>query len=147
MRTAARYLHSFWEEPMRHSPVLISLVAASSFAAIAAFGQGAQQSVALTKIDVVKVASGYRASKVLGESVVNDADETIGKVDEIILSAEGKSAFVILSVGSFLAGTKLIAQPYDSMKVINNKLTMPGPQRRPSRFSQSLSTSRGPPFW
>ena len=117
---------------MRHSPVLISLVAASSFAvagvvAPGVFAQGTPQSVALTKIDVVQVANGYRASKVIGENVVNDANETVGKVDDIILSSDGKSAFAVLSVGGFLGvGTKLIAMPYDAIKVLNNKLTMPG---------------------
>ncbi|MBN9491590.1 MAG: PRC-barrel domain-containing protein [Alphaproteobacteria bacterium] len=112
---------------MRHSPILAGLVAVSLFATAGVFAQGTQQSVALTKIDVVQVANGYRASKVIGENVVNDANETVGKVDDIILSADGKSAFAVLSVGGFLGvGTKLIALPYDTIKVLNNKLTMPG---------------------
>jgi sporulation protein YlmC with PRC-barrel domain len=97
------------------------------FAGTSAFAQGTSQTVELTKIDVVQVANGYRASKVIGENVVNDASETVGKVDDIIIAPDGKSAFVVLSVGGFLGvGSKYIALPYGSMKVMNGKLTMPG---------------------
>ena len=42
--------------------------------------QGTPQTVELVKVDVHKLAAGYRASKVIGSSVVNDANETIGKM-------------------------------------------------------------------
>ena len=32
--------------------------------------------------------TGFRASKIIGESVVNDANETVGKVDDIIVAVE-----------------------------------------------------------
>ena len=41
--------------------------------------QGVQQTVEIAKVDVQTVAGGYRASKVIGSSVLNDADQTIGK--------------------------------------------------------------------
>ena len=107
-----------------HSFAIVAIVL---FAATAAFAQGTSQTVELTKIDVVQVANGYRASKVIGENVVNDANETVGKVDDIIVAPDGKAAFVILSVGGFLGvGSKYIALPYSSMKVMNGKLTMLG---------------------
>ena len=40
------------------------------------------QTVELAKIDVQKLSAGYRASKVIGSSVVNDAHEFIGKIDD-----------------------------------------------------------------
>jgi hypothetical protein len=46
-------------------------------------GAGAQvtpQTVDLAKVDVHTLAAGYRASKVIGSSVVNDANETIGRL-------------------------------------------------------------------
>jgi hypothetical protein len=36
-----------------------------------AFSQGAPQTLALTKVDMKSVASGYRTSKVVGSEVVN----------------------------------------------------------------------------
>lgn len=105
--------------------------AASAVVALLACGsvhaQGAPQTVQLTKIDVTQVAKGYRASKVIGETVVNDANETVGKVDDIILSTDGKSAFIVVSVGGFLGvGSKLVALPYTAIKIEGDKLTMPG---------------------
>jgi hypothetical protein len=37
------------------------------------------QTVDLAKVDVQKLSAGYRASKVIGSSVLNDTNETIGK--------------------------------------------------------------------
>ncbi len=108
-------------------PLLAAGAAAALFASAPSFAQGAPQTVQLAKIDVVQVASGYRASEVIGESVVNDANDTVGKVDDVIVGNDGKSAFVVLSVGGFLGVvTKLVALPYDALKFQKDKLTMPG---------------------
>ena len=61
--------------------------------------QGVPQTVQLTKVDVIKVATGFRASKVIGSSVVNEAGDTVGKVDDVIIAEEGKAPFVVLAVG------------------------------------------------
>jgi PRC-barrel domain len=53
-------------------------------------GQGTPQTVELVKVDVHKLAAGYRASKVIGSSVINDANETIGKIDDLLVSSDGK---------------------------------------------------------
>ena len=47
--------------------------------------QGAPQTIELVKVDVQKLAAGYSASKVTGNSVVNDANETIGKIDDLLV--------------------------------------------------------------
>lgn len=92
-----------------------------------ALAQGAPQTVQLMKIDVVKLSTGYRASKVIGASVVNDADETVGKVDDVIIGQDGKAPFVVLSVGGFLGiGDRLVALPYEQLKTKDKKLLLPG---------------------
>jgi hypothetical protein len=104
-------------------------VAAAIALAAPAFvlAQGTPQTVNLTKVDVIKVATGYRASKVIGASVVNEANDTVGKVDDVIIGQDGKSPFVVLSVGGFLGmGTKLIVLPYEQLKATENKLVLPG---------------------
>ena len=89
--------------------------------------QGTPQTVQLTKVDVVKVATGFRASKVIGSSVVNEANDTVGKVDDIIIAENGKSPYVVLSVGGFLGiGEKLVVLPYDQLKTMDRKIVMPG---------------------
>lgn len=89
--------------------------------------QGTPQTVQLTKVDVVKVATGFRASKVIGSSVVNEANDTVGKVDDIIIAENGKSPYVVLSVGGFLGiGEKLVVLPYEQLKTMDRKIVMPG---------------------
>ena len=52
--------------------------------------QGFPQTVEIAKVDVQRVAAGYRASKVIGSSVLNDANETIGKIDDLLVTRDGK---------------------------------------------------------
>lgn len=89
--------------------------------------QGIAQTVDIVKLDVQKLAAGYRASKVMGSSVDNDAGETIGKIDDILVSSDGKLPYAVLSVGGFLGmGTHLVVVPYDSLTMVNGKVTLPG---------------------
>lgn len=113
---------------MRLLLVTAAVAAATALAAPAfVLAQGTPQTVNLTKVDVIKVATGYRASKVIGASVVNEANDTVGKVDDIIIGQDGKSPFVVLSVGGFLGmGTKLIVLPYEQLKATGNKIVLPG---------------------
>ena len=92
-----------------------------------AAAQGAPQVVALVKIDPTTVATGYRASKILGATVINEAKESIGKIDDLIVSEDGKTPFAVVSVGGFLGmGEHLIAIPYASFKMVDGKITLPG---------------------
>jgi hypothetical protein len=89
--------------------------------------QGVPQTVEITKVDVQKVAAGYRASKVIGNSVVNDEKQTIGKIDDLLVTRDGKEPYVVLSVGGFLGmGTRLVVIRYDSLKFADNKIVLPG---------------------
>ena len=89
--------------------------------------QGVPQTVEITKVDVQKVAAGYRASKVVGTSVVNEANETIGKIDDLLVTRDGKDPYAVLSVGGFLGiGTRLVVIPYDNLKFADNKIVLPG---------------------
>ena len=64
--------------------------------------QGTTQTVEVAKIDVQTLPGGFRASKVIGSSVLNDANETIGKIDDVLISPDGKAPFAVLSIGGFL---------------------------------------------
>jgi hypothetical protein len=76
--------------------------------------QGVPQTIEIAKVDVQKVAGGYRASKVIGSSVVNDAKETIGKIDDLLVTRDGKEPNAVLSIGGFLGmGTHLVVVRYD----------------------------------
>src|ERR1041385_5786273 len=89
--------------------------------------QGTPQTVDLVKVDVQKLAAGYRASKVIGSSVGNDGGETIGKIDDLLVSADGKQPYAVLSVGGFLGmGTRMVVVPYETLKFVDKKIMLPG---------------------
>src|SRR5580700_152079 len=109
----------------------ISLAFAAMFSAAHLTGhagaQVAPQTVELAKVNVQKLAAGYRATKVIGSSVVNDANETIGKIDDLLVSSDGKQPYAVLSVGGFLGmGTRLVVVPYETLKFADNKVILPG---------------------
>ena len=112
---------------MRVSPLLaIAAALATSSAMPAAHAQGAPQTVQLAKVDVTRTATGYRASKIIGATVINDANETVGKVDDIVIGTD-KMPYLVLSVGGFLGvGNKLVVLPYESLSTTGSKLAMPG---------------------
>jgi len=97
------------------------------FLAAHANAQGVPQTVEIAKVDVQKVAAGYRASKVIGSSVLNEANETIGKIDDLLVTRDGKEPYAVLSIGGFLGmGTHLVVVRYDSLKFADNKIVLPG---------------------
>ena len=93
----------------------------------AAAAQGTSQTVEFAKVDIQKLAAGYRASKVIGGDVLNDANQTIGKIDDLLVSPDGTAPFAVLSIGGFLGmDTHLVVVPYDSLKLVGNKIVLPG---------------------
>ena len=79
--------------------------------------QGVKQTVPIAKVDVQTVAAGYRASKVIGSNVLNDANETIGKIDDLLVTRDGKEPYAVLSIGGFLGmGKHLVVVRYDSLR-------------------------------
>lgn len=69
-----------------------------------------------------------RASKVVGASVYNDQNQSIGSIDDVLMSdTDHKAAMAVVSVGGFLGmGSKLVSVPFDQLKVENDKIVMPG---------------------
>ena len=59
-----------------------------------------------------------RASKLIGTTVKNDADESIGSINEIVLGKDGKVAAVVIGVGGFLGmGEREVAVNFDALRV------------------------------
>jgi sporulation protein YlmC with PRC-barrel domain len=109
----------------------IALLAGVAIVA-AAFGgpalsQGTPQTLSVMKIDPASLATGYRTSKVVGSTVVNESNETVGTVDDLIVTPGDKVPFAVLSVGGFLGmGTKFVVVPYNSLEVRDNKMVLVG---------------------
>jgi hypothetical protein len=120
-----------WRAIMKKAMLLISaaLIGLSALT-VHPNAQGVPQSVEITKVDVQKVAAGYRASKVIGSTVVNDANQKIGKIHDLLVTRDGKEPYAVLSVGGFLGmGTRLVVIRYDSLKFPDNKIMLPGGTR------------------
>ena len=104
-----------------------ALVLATSLLAAPAFAQGSPQVVTVTRVELKTVDAGYRASKVIGSTVYNDTNDSIGTIDDILITRDGKEPYAVLSVGGFLGlGTKLVVVRYDSLKFRNDKVILPG---------------------
>jgi sporulation protein YlmC with PRC-barrel domain len=110
--------------------LIVMLPAATAVAVMLsgpALSQGAPQTVTLMKVDPQTVATGYRSSKVVGASVVNEANESVGTVDDLIVTPDGKTPYAVLSVGGFLGlGTRYVVVPFTSLKLVDKKIVLPG---------------------
>ena len=109
-----------------------------------ATAQGAPQTISLVKVDVTKLATGYRSSKVVGSRVVNDANQAVGKIDDLLVSPDGRTLFAVLSVGGFLGvGDRLVVVPFDSLKMASNKVTLPGATKEQLKSLPEFKYARG----
>ena len=109
-----------------------AVIASAAIIGVVVLSGGAEaqvtpQTIELAKVDVQKLSAGYRASKVIGSSVVNDANEFIGKIDDLLVSLDGKEPYAVLSIGGFLGmGTHLVVVPYDTLKFAEKEVMFPG---------------------
>jgi sporulation protein YlmC with PRC-barrel domain len=109
----------------------ITLLASAAVLAAAmsgpVFAQGAPQTLSLMKVDPATLATGYRTSKVVGSTVYNEANETVGTIDDLIVTPNERVPFAVLSVGGFLGmGTKYVVVPFSSLVVKDKKMVVPG---------------------
>ncbi len=70
-------------------------------------------------------AYGIRASDLIGQDVVNAANEEIGEVDDVVISRGDGSTSAVISVGGFLGlGDRLVAVPVDELRVSSDGETI-----------------------
>jgi sporulation protein YlmC with PRC-barrel domain len=116
---------------MRNMPIKPFVATALLLAALAsngnAYAQGAPQAITEKRTDVVQLASGYRASKLSGADVYNRNKDTIGTLDDLIVSSGGdRGTYAILSVGGFLGmGKHLVAVPFNDLQINNRRVVLP----------------------
>jgi sporulation protein YlmC with PRC-barrel domain len=127
-RRSANASAILWESQPVPAVVLALLALLGLLFAMASTRPALSQGVQLVKVDVSVVGKGMRASKLIGERVVNDKNENVGKIDDIIID-NNNGMFAVLQVGGFLGlGSKLVAVPFDSLKIdeAGKKVTLPG---------------------
>ncbi|NMM00559.1 PRC-barrel domain containing protein [Paraburkholderia sp. RP-4-7] len=109
-------------------PLVVAALLLGTLAACnTTYAQGAPQAITEKRTDVVQLASGYRASKLSGADVYNNNKDTIGTLDDLIVSPSAdRSTYAILSVGGFLGmGKHLVAVPFTDLQINNRRIVLP----------------------
>jgi sporulation protein YlmC with PRC-barrel domain len=65
----------------------------------------------------------WRTSKVVGLSVYNDSNESLGSINDLLMDKSGNIKAVVIGVGGFLGvGEHLVAVPLDKVKFVNEPI-------------------------
>lgn len=60
----------------------------------------------------------YRASDLIGATVLDDRGESVAKVDDIVVSTEDDKLHAVLAIGGFAGfGAKLVTIPFDDLQI------------------------------
>jgi sporulation protein YlmC with PRC-barrel domain len=87
----------------------------------------------------------WRTSKVVGLNVYNEANESLGSINDLLTDKEGNIKAVVIGVGGFLGvGERLIAVPYDKIKFVNEPVqTSAAATGGSAGMAKSSATSSG----
>ena len=84
----------------------------------------------------------WRASKLVGLSVYNDANESIGSINDMLTDKSGNIKAVVIGVGGFLGiGEHLVAVPLDKVKFVNEPIVYTGAANAPATGGARPSTT------
>ena len=83
---------------------------------------------ATTATTATTTASGeWRASKMSGLRIYNDANESIGSINDLLMDKSGNVKIAVIGVGGFLGmGEHLVAVPYEKLKFVNEAVAYTG---------------------
>jgi sporulation protein YlmC with PRC-barrel domain len=69
----------------------------------------------------------WRASKVVGLSVYNDKNESLGSINDLLMDKSGNIKAAVIGVGGFLGvGEHLVAIPLEKLKFVNEPVAYSG---------------------
>jgi sporulation protein YlmC with PRC-barrel domain len=110
-----------------------AILSSSAYAQTNQPGPGAPKATAAASSDQKMMLKGkWRASKLMGLDVYNEANEKLGDINELILDKDGKVSAVVIGVGGFIGmGEHDIAVGMDKLKFVEE----------PVRTSSTTSTT------
>jgi sporulation protein YlmC with PRC-barrel domain len=77
--------------------------------------------------DSALMGSSWRASKLVGLSIYNDKNESVGSINDLLTDKDGNIKAVVIGVGGFLGvGEHLVAVPFDKIKFVNEPVVYTG---------------------
>lgn len=78
-------------------------------------------------VDPTVLATGWRASEIIGRDVYNDAGEEIGQLEDLILTSANTAPYAVVSVGGFLGmGAHHVVVATSSFEMLGDELTLHG---------------------
>lgn len=84
----------------------------------------------------------WRASKMVGLSVYNEKNESVGSINEMLTDKNGKIVAVVIGVGGFLGvGEHLVAIPFDKVKFVSEPIAYTGASNNPPASKPGGSTT------
>jgi sporulation protein YlmC with PRC-barrel domain len=126
-------------------------VAASALLASVAFAQTPTATSDRSNMAASETSSSFqgdwRASKVVGLSVYNDNNQSIGSINDLLTDKSGNIKAAVIGVGGFLGvGEHLVVIPYDKIKFVNEPVAYVGASgnangQPPSNTTGSASTT------
>jgi sporulation protein YlmC with PRC-barrel domain len=86
----------------------------------------------------------WRSSKLVGLSVYNENNESLGSINDLLTDKSGNVKAVVIGVGGFLGvGEHLVAVPWDKIKFVNEPVVYAGAGG--AKPANTSSTSTLPP--
>jgi sporulation protein YlmC with PRC-barrel domain len=122
-------------------------LAASALLATVAFAQtptttADRATTASTALTVSSLQGTWRASKMIGLSVYNDNNESVGSINDILTDKNGSIKAVVIGVGGFLGvGEHLVAIPFEKIKFANEPVAYTGASNATGNRPASSTTT------
>ena len=93
--------------------------------------------------DTSSMKGNWRVSKMVGLSVYNDNNESLGSINDLLTDKNGDIKAVVLGVGGFLGvGEHLVAVPLDKVKFVNEPVAYTGAAGAPNAAGAGLRPAR-----
>ena len=129
-------------------------VAASALLASAAFAQSpsattdsattdrATTAAPVAPSDASSLKGSWRTSKLVGLTVYNDSNESLGSINDLLADKSGNIKAVVIGVGGFLGvGEHLVAVPLDKVKFVEDPIAYTGASSAPTSGGARPSTN------
>jgi sporulation protein YlmC with PRC-barrel domain len=126
-------------------------LAASALLASVAFAQGpsattdrATTAAPAATADTSSLKGTWRTSKLVGLSVYNDSNESLGSINDLLADKNGDIKGVVIGVGGFLGvGEHLVAVPIDKVKFVDEPIAYTSTSSAPASGGARPTTGTG----
>ena len=118
------------------------LMASVAFAQTPSSSANTDQATTAAMSDTSSMKGNWRTSKLVGLSVYNDNNESLGSINDLLADKNGDIKAVVLGVGGFLGvGEHLLVVPFDKVKFTEEPVAYTGTAGAPNAAVARPSTS------